>query len=195
MAGLNIVGAKRSDGTERQKHDYYATAPVAMEKLLKLESIEGYIWENACGEGNLSKVLIENDKMVLSSDLINRGYGQVNDFLQNTKYHEQKTGIKADWIITNPPYKHGQEWLEKSIKAVKPNGHVALLMKLVFLESISRYKMFKKYPPRSIYVFSRRLGIYKNNKETQNKGLVAYAWFVWEKGYQGKPKVDWIMTN
>ena len=194
ISGLNIVGAKRSDGTERQINDYYATDPIAIEKLLELEDVDGSVWENACGEGNLSKALKAKDIPTFSSDLVDRGYGYTCDFLENTNYCKETLGYKPDWIITNPPYKHGQEWVEKSLEAVKDDGKVALLMKLVFLESISRYKMFQELPPKNIYVFSRRLGIYKNNKKTENKGLVAYAWFIWEKGYEGKPKIDWILT-
>ena len=72
ISGLNIVGAKRSDGTDRQKHDYYATDPIAIEKLLEKENIKGLIWENACGEGNLVEPLRENGYSVLATDLIDR---------------------------------------------------------------------------------------------------------------------------
>ena len=28
--------------------------------------------------------------------------------------------------------------------------------------------------------------------EKYPSGAIAYAWFVWEKGYKGKPTIDWI---
>lgn len=29
-------------------------------------------------------------------------------------------------------------------------------------------------------------------KNFSESSAVAYAWFVWEKGYQGSPEIDWI---
>ena len=64
------------------------------------------------------------------------------------------------------------------------------------MEGKNRYKeLFSKYPPRNIYVFSERLKCAKNGdfeaiqKQTS---AIAYAWFVWEKGYHGSTKVEWI---
>lgn len=129
---------------------------------------------------------------VIGTDLIDRANGKFKcrDFL---KHDETTTNTKVDWIITNPPYKYGKEWAEKSINSVKYNGKVALLMKLVWLESADRYEMFKKLPLKAVYVYSKRLGVYKNNEKTKNSGLVAYAWFVFDKEYKGKPIIDWIL--
>lgn len=58
---------------EREKDDYYATDPIAIDKLLTVEKLNENIWECACGEGHLSKRLIEKGYKVYSSDLVNRG--------------------------------------------------------------------------------------------------------------------------
>ena len=44
----------------RQKDDYYATPPEATQALLAVETFDGLIWEPCCGEGHISKVLLEN---------------------------------------------------------------------------------------------------------------------------------------
>jgi hypothetical protein len=71
-----------------------------------------------------------------------------------------------------------------------------MFLKLTFLESKARKKMFEKYPPKVIYVSSSRLQCAKNGDfETYKKGTgtaIAYAWFVWEDGYQGDTVVKWI---
>jgi hypothetical protein len=51
---------------DREPNDYYATDPKALEKLLKYESFDKNIWEPACGEGNLSKVLKDIKKFIQS---------------------------------------------------------------------------------------------------------------------------------
>jgi len=41
-----------------------------------VESFEGQIWEPACGDGAISRVLEAAGYQVISTDLIDRGYGQ-----------------------------------------------------------------------------------------------------------------------
>ena len=186
MNNLNIVGAKRTDGSEREINDFYATDPKAISDLQKFVNLSGAVWECACGDGALSRELEKIDEVdyVFSSDLIDRGYTKnIHDFLttENPK--------KYDWIITNPPYKHGLDFAKKALKKA---DNVAFLMKLVWLESATRKTFFEENPPSKVLVYSKRLGVYKNNIKTKNSGLIAYAWFLWEKDYQGETVIKWI---
>lgn len=57
-----MMGASNHSQKERQNEDYYATDPNALEIFLdKLQAdkivLHKEIWECACGEGHLSKVL------------------------------------------------------------------------------------------------------------------------------------------
>lgn len=56
--------------------------------------------------------------------------------------------------------------------------------------------MFSKYPPKKVLVFSERVLCAKNaDFEGMKQGggsAVAYAWFVWEKGFNGKLIIEWI---
>lgn len=92
----NLGASNHSDG-ERQSEDYYATAPLAAELLLEVMPELNNIWECACGEGHLARVFDKAGKLARATDLINRGYGDIEDFLlNNDPYH---TGD----IVTNPP--------------------------------------------------------------------------------------------
>ena len=54
-------------------------------------------------------------------------------------------------------------------------------------------KIFKENPPKIIYVSSSRLICAINGEFHKQKGsAVSYAWFVWEKGYQGLTTIDWF---
>lgn len=184
---LSIVGSSRKNG-DREENDFYPTPQYAVTKLLELEKFDGSFWECACGEGDITKALNNfgyND--VYSSDLIDRGFGESPiDFL---KYD----GKKFDNIITNPPFKFAQEFVEISKKFA--NQKIAMLLKTTFLESASRYNMFKdtEFPLKTVYQFSKRLTIYKNGEKMKNSGMIAYAWFVWDKSYKGNPQIDWIL--
>ena len=186
---FKTLGANNHSDGERQRHDYYATEPKAMELLLAEEEFSNVIWECACGEGHLSKVLEQNGFEVISTDLIYRGYGDPEpmNFLE-----ESFEDFEGD-IITNPPYKYALEFVQKALDSVKPGRKVAMFLKLQFLEGKARKKFFKENPPKVVYVSSSRLSCAKNGDFDKYKsGAVAYAWFVWEKGFKGDTIVRWI---
>lgn len=180
---LSIVGSSRSNG-EREINDFYPTPAYAVEELLKRESFSEWILEPACGEGDISKCLISKGHQVYSSDLIDRGYGHQLDFFDIKDWH-------AD-IITNPPYKLALDFVLKSKQLSK--GKIAMFLKTVWLESESRYEMFqdKEFPLKTVYQFSKRVTLSKNGVKMKNSGMIAYAWYVWDKNYVGKPMIEWI---
>lgn len=183
------LGASNHTDKERHEHDYYATEPKAMELLLEEERFAPVVWECACGEGHLAKVLEKEGYEVIATDLIYRGYGEPEsfDFLEETL-----DGFEGD-IITNPPYKHALEFVQRALDSVQQGRKVAMFLKLQFLEGKARKEFFLKNPPKVVYVSSSRL-LCAINGEFE-KGLpraVAYAWFVWEKGFKGDPIIKWI---
>ena len=183
------LGASNHTEKEREINDYYATEPKAAELLLEVEEFSPVVWECACGEGHLAEVFKAHGYYVEASDIVDRGYGQVRDFLSYS------FSVEGD-IITNPPYKYAKEFVEHALDII-PNGNkVAMFLKLQFLEGKARRKLFEKYPPKTIYVASGRLLCAKNGEFEKMKAgggsAVAYAWFVWEKGYTGDTVVKWI---
>ena len=77
------LGASNHTDHDRAENDYYATDPIAAELLLQVEPELNNIWECACGEGHLAKVFEKYNKLGKASDLIDRGYGAQEDFLNN----------------------------------------------------------------------------------------------------------------
>lgn len=184
------LGSTAHAKTEREEHDYYATNPVAMEQLLERESFSPVVWECAVGGGHLAKVLQEHGYDVICSDLVDRGYPNTvtMDFLE---YHTEQA--KDVDIITNPPYKCGAAFVRKALSVVQDGHKVAFFLRLLFLESAERKKLFEEYPPKTIYVFSKRVMCAKGgNFESYASSSIAYAWFVWEKGYRGETIIKWI---
>lgn len=181
------LGASSHSDNERQREDYYATEPKAVEELLKIETFCDSILEPACGEGHISEVLKRNGYHVVSRDLVDRGYGDVADFLSvdNTLWNGD--------VITNPPYRYAQEFVEKALQIV-PNGRkIAMFLRLQFLEGKKRKELFIQTPPKTIWVSSSRLRCAINGDFAQaGSSATAYAWFVWEKGYCGSTTVKWF---
>ena len=187
---FTTIGASNHSEKERHKDDYYATDPKAVELLLENETFNHSIWECACGEGHIAKVLESNGYHVISTDLIDRGYGTGGiDFLTQT----ENWGGNCSDIVTNPPYKLALEFAQHALEIVEEGNKVAMFLKLTFLEGQKRKQFFLKYPPKRIYVFSKRITCAMNGEfENYPSSAIAYAWYVWEKGYKGKPTIDWI---
>ena len=184
---IRTLGATNLSQGEREINDFYATEPKAMELLLKEETFNKDVWECACGQGHLSEVLKAHGYNVKSTDLIDRNYGTGGiDFLTQT----DKWG---GCIITNPPYKYALEFIKHSLDLVNQGEKVAMFLRLQFLEGKTRKEFFQNNPPKTIYVSSSRLKCAKDAKfEEMTGSTVAFAWFVWEKGYKGEPKIKWI---
>lgn len=188
-----MLGASNHSEKERENNDYYATDPKALEIFLnKLKEdgikLHNYIWECACGEGHLSKVLEKHGYKVCSTDLIDRGYGKGNtDFLKS---------IPNEWvgdILTNPPYKYARQFVEKAMEVTRNSCYTIMFLKIQFLEGQARKEMFKKYPPKYVYVNSERQLCAMNGEFDKYKATaLCYCWFVWEKGFTGEPTIRWI---
>lgn len=187
---FRMIGATDFAKQEREVNDYYATDPKVAELLCDLIQFYPIVWECACGEGHLAKVLEKRGYIVKATDLIDRGYGKGGiDFL---KYDKPFCGD----IITNPPYKYAQEFVEKALSLVSEGRYVVMFLRLSFLEGKKRKKWFETSPPLYVYVSSSRVNCAKNGnfQELAKKGgsVLAYAWFIWRKGYTGETTVRWF---
>lgn len=187
---FSTLAASSHSKDERANDDYYCTPPQAVEELLKREQFNHYILEPAVGGGSIAAVLVDHNHKVQSMDIVDRGYigTEVKDFLATVK---DDLNFSPD-IITNPPYAMAKEFVEHALDISMDSVKVAMFLKIQFLESKKRYELFKKYPPKKIYVFVNRVNCGKNGIFGKESSAVCYAWFVWEKGYKGLPQVDWI---
>lgn len=184
---FKTIGASNHADHERAHDDYYATEPKATKWLLQLETFNRTILEPACGEGHISKELIRGGKVVVSRDLVDRGFGEVADFLSEDNLHWDGD------IITNPPYRYAQEFVEKALSIIPEGNKVAMFLKLTFLEGKARRELFRTAPPIRIWVSSSRLKCAMNGDFDGIGGsATAYAWFVWIKGFKGHPTIHWF---
>ena len=173
----------------RDPYDFYVTPREAILPLLEKETFGKTIWEPCCGNGAISEVLEAAGYDVYSSDLIDRGYGDVADFLVPATQHI------VDSVVTNPPFNRAEEFIRKALECTR--FKVAMLLRLKFLESMQRRPLFQETPLKHVYVFSDRVTMYPGDEPNRGNGsgFEAYAWYVWEQGYEGTPQIDWIVTT
>ena len=73
---------------------------------------------------------------VVSTDVIDRGYGKVKDFLLAK---EIPSGCSC--IITNPPYKLATEFILHALSLLPDGGRCIMFLKTTFLEGEKRHRL------------------------------------------------------
>ena len=195
---IQILGGANHD-TVREEDDFYATPTMAVQKLLDNFqdglSKDCKIWDPCAGKGHILKPFRDAGYTVEGSDLIERTdlwdnsivYPGGFDFLKYDKPIDSN-------IVTNPPYKICLDFAKKGMELLEENRYMCMLLKIQFLETKARYEFFKEYPPKYVYVFVNRIGCIPGGETDINKpSAICYAWYIWQKGYNGDPMIKWIV--
>jgi len=175
----------------RIPHEFYPTPPEATRALLSVESFDGAIWEPACGEGAISAELASGGYSVVSTDLINHGYGTPQvDFLAQTR-------PRAKHIVTNPPYGFGlaDRFITRALDMTRTTGgKVAMLLNLASLAHRTRTAWWQSHPPARLYAIDdvvcwpeHRYGPAPNHF-TKHR----YVWAVWTPNHTGPSAFWWL---
>jgi hypothetical protein len=81
------------------------------------------------------------------------------------------------WFVGNPPYLQAQEHIEHAL-SLEPVG-VAFLLRLGFLEGQKRAAFWRKHPPHTVHVLSKRPSFTVGGTDS-----AAYGFFVWRNDVQ-----------
>lgn len=177
---------------QRKASDLYETPYSMTRQLLDVwfpftKTVDKQIFEPACGNGAIVKVIKEYGYDVISSDIL---WGDEYDFLKETK--------KFGCIITNPPYSIANEFI---CHAKRIAVTVAMLLPLNYLQGVTRYREGLYTNLEFVYVFTRmsRLDIpfFTPLREDgkYETGMQAYAWYIWNYRFEGSPSIHWINNN
>ena len=139
----------------RDPDDFYPTPTHVTEALLKVENFGHQVWEPACGNGAISRVLEAAGYTVLSSDKMDHGHGEIQDF------HTSQRKIES--IVTNPPYDEDDEFVLKALEST--TYKVAMLLPITFLEGPTRVKWLRATPLKAIHVFARRVNMCRTGRQ------------------------------
>src|SRR4249920_1726140 len=98
----------------RGKEDNYETPDVAVQALLKTEKLPRDVWEPACGSGNIVRVLRAAGHHVTATDLYDYGF-EPNFAKSGIDFLSGGFIPMGGAIVTNPPYKHAQKFVETAL--------------------------------------------------------------------------------
>lgn len=194
MPSLKPKGAGAVMASRREPHDsleFFPTPLWATRALCEwLQDAVGEqtearsVWEPACGEGHMSRPLAEYFDTVCATDIHGYGHGGVIDFLWPQE-------MKADWIITNPPFRLGEQFARTMIE--RSDNGCAILVRTAFLESAGRFEgLFTPHPPTDILQFVERVPMQKGILNQHGSTATAYCWIVWRKGAALGTRFHWI---
>ncbi len=181
LSGQNLTNSSKKN--ERRPTDFYETPEDVTQVLLDYLSISTHykIWEPACGEGKISKVLKENNYDVLSSDIRDVGYEAAFkfDFLNGSLKRGQ------DWIITNPPFSLAEQFIGRCLLR---NGSFALLLKSQYWHAKKRTALFKSCRPKYILALNWRPDFLYG--ERGGNPTMECFWCVWESPHKAATIYD-----
>jgi hypothetical protein len=177
----------------RLPNEFYPTPPEATRALLSVETFEGSIWEPACGEGAIAKELTAAGHTVVSTDLVDYGFGIPRvDFLKEIR-------PRARHIVTNPPYGSGlaDAFITRSLDFVRDTrGTVAMLLNLSSLAHRTRSRWWREHPPARLYAIDdivcwpeRQYGPAPSYFSKHR-----YFWAVWTPDHKG-PSAFWWLSS
>jgi hypothetical protein len=170
--------------SDKNSADFWPTPEWVTKALLDNEVLEGKVWEPACGDGAMARVISDFGYDVYASDKEDRGYGEVKDFLSRLREY-------ADCIVTNPPFNLAAGFVMEALSSAECK--VCMLLPLSFLEGAKRHdRLFSIYPPDRVWVFSERVTFTAPGVTRKVSGTRPMAWFVWDFNSRTSPQVTQI---
>lgn len=159
----------------RVEDDFYPTPPENLDCLAALVDLSPYIvWEPACGEGHLSKRLQRYATGVISTDLIDRGYGRGGiDFLK-----AGRMAGAANAIVTNPPFDDmAEQFIRQALQLTEPvDGMVAMFLRNEYDCSKGRMDLFRLHPYAGKIIVTKRPRWIEGSKGSPRH---SYSWYIW----------------
>jgi hypothetical protein len=164
--------ANGGDATNRRALDFYPTPPDVTRSLLGFLALQPCtIWEPACGDGAMARVLAGDGHTVLSTDIRHTGFGQGDvDFLTASP-------LECDAVITNPPFAASEQFIRKAL-ATAPL--VAMLLKSQYWHAQKRHALFTEHPPAWVLPLTWRPDFLDG--ERGGSPTMDCIWTVWQRG-------------
>jgi hypothetical protein len=161
-------------------YEFYVTPEWVTETLLRFVPFGGAITEPCCGSGAISRVLLRHGHEVESFDLVDRGYGRVQNFLTWPRF--------CDNVATNPPFKNGANIISQALMLSRRK--TAMLLPVRSLALKRNRPLFRRGLRMVLYLPYR--------PKFLAGGKLSYtcpydtAWFVWERGWRGRTEIAWL---
>jgi len=197
--------------------DYYATRPAYIDAFVKTH-LQKYlptdptctpiILDPAAGDGRILYSIgdVLDKALMMGVEIHDEpAYTRNEDWgddisiasFTRTDFMRWESTVQCDMIITNPPFSQAKKFVEHSLPMLTDDGCLVLLLRLGFISTQARTKALwsvdggttMKTPLRRIHILPVRPSFIAGSNKTDNS---EYAWFVWQKNYEGLPELTWM---
>jgi len=181
----------------RREHDYYPTpAPFAEAGLSLLP--DGFaprsILDPGAGAGVWGNVARARwpKAMITGVELRDEPHPEAYNGWVNMDFRLwMEAGITYDLVMGNPPYKYAEEFVRESLVRLTHRGWLVFMLRLAFLESRKRLRLWADSPPVTVAVCANRPSFTGDRKTN----ATAFAFFVWQQGYTGDTQLQWVYSG
>jgi len=201
---MQVIG---QSGRPRMPQESYFTPQWVVDELVlaltDLHPQSEFIWECACGRGDIAQALWRRNLSVYASDIAPMpALLGVNicksDFLNDappemvghalndpSDYLQARRGPIPPFIITNPPYGVGgrmaEDFVARAVAIAKPaRGRVAMLLSHEFDCGRTRRKFFAEEPGFWMKLVLTRRIRWANLQQGGHGPKKNHAWFIWD---------------
>lgn len=172
------VGGYRAKPSGENPHDFFPTPMGVTRAFIAACPLPDGLWcEPAVGDGHIIDAVGKRAGWA-TFDIRPVAAPVLSDYHEQTDFLAHDEAMRFDVIITNPPFYLAEEFVRKALRCAT---HVAMLLRLAFLES-RRREAFHLEHPSDVYVLSRRPSFMANGATDS----CAYGWFVWGPGRGGR---------
>lgn len=184
---------------QRDPHDWYVEPQWCSARLFEEEVFRGSIHDPAAGGGNIVRAAQAHGYIATASDIVDRRsitnfWPEVVDWLAPNNHPFTN-------IVSNPPFglcddrkSRSHPFVERCLE--RAERKVALLMPANWVQGDQRSRWLERTPLRRVWFLSPRPSMPPGHVLTAGmkpgNGTTDYAWFVWQKDYDGPPEIRWL---
>jgi hypothetical protein len=200
-----------SSNYKRKPRETYYTQPWITRALLDTLQQERikfkYVWEPACGRGDMVSVFKEYNYGVAASDIDLSVYEDSNTYKFKKNFIEtnrlpsvfKEEPAKNIAIITNPPYNISEKFINHALGFdVKL---VAMLLRNEWDCAKTRTYLFnqdvltKRFAMKIVLTSRPRWDDWRNKTKPDKSPRHNYGWYVWIDGWKGSPTIRYASRD
>ncbi len=171
---------------EREANEHYVEPEWCARRLFEEEKFIGAIHDPSCGFGTIPKAAIAHGLVATGSDLVDRGYGPVVDFMQDEADREN--------IVCNPPFRVIEQFMIRALQ--KAQGKVAAIIPVARLNAAH---WLRETPLKTVWLMTPRPSMPPGHViaagEKPGGGKADFCWLVWERGHNGTAEIKWLRRD